>query len=331
MDEAKPARLNVAQLEKGLFGDDDAHSDGLEVGDPRLDAISDAAYKSQYEQAAGLAQAAWSDGVRDIRLVGYQLYGYYLERDVVGLGWSFDQLTSALTTQWPRLGPANKLKCADGSLHWLFQTLVRQLTGHEQLKDERYQRWSTDAGIDAMAAAATAAGPLSAAVEALFPNGKALDKLGNLAGWLRAQEAALRAAAQTARAAAERQAADEHVAAVATAPGSDDAEPRPPTTNGAVMVEGAPPFALLIRKIKLFEQLIGAGDLQKAAVVARDVDQLVQSFDPVLFLPKVFVPFFRLMSKNIESLEPAMMQLEAPTFKSLVQLYHADLEAFADY
>jgi hypothetical protein len=336
MGEPMTTRLNVAALERGLFAPDEAPSAGLEVGDPRLDAVTDAAFKSQYEVAAGLAQEAWSDGVRDIRLIGYLLYGHYLERDVAGLAWTFAQLTDALTTKWDAIGPPHKLKSGDGALNWLFQTLVRQLTGHEKLKDAHYQRWTDEGGTEGFTTAVEAARPLLEAVEARFATGKCLDKLRSLDSWLREQESALRGARErqayeeAARAAVEAAAAQVAAASAAEGPAAANEAAPARAPNGTINIEVAGPFGLLIRKLKLFEELVTRGDMLRAAVVARDVDQLVAQFDPIRFIPQVFVPFFRLMSQNMEQLEPAMSQLEAPTFRPLVQLYHADLDAFAD-
>jgi hypothetical protein len=326
------ARLDVGKLERGLFGANDAASAGLAIGDPRLDAITDAAFKSSYGEAAGLAQQVWNEGVRDVRLVGYLLYGLYLEKDVGALAWVFAQLTAVLTDKWALIGPANKLKSADNALNWLFQTLVRQLEGRDKLKDDKQKAWSSPEGMAAFVAAVTAAGPLIEAVGALLPQGKCLDKARHLNAWLSEQQRALDAAAaerERERDAASAAAAPPPAPVAAGAPAAE-APVRQGNGNGNVTIEGAAPMALLLRKIKLFEQLVGREELQKAAVVARDVDQLVQSFDPIVFLPKIFVPFFRLMSKNMEQLEPMMAQLEAPTFKSLVQLYQADLDAFAE-
>jgi hypothetical protein len=332
MDEPAKARLDMAALTRGLFTEGEAASAGLEVGDPRLDAITDAAFKSDYAEAAALAQAVWASGVRDIRIIGYLVYGYYLEKDIGGLAWLFSQLTAALTSHWEAIGPANKHKSADGGLNWLFQTLVRQLGGHEKLKDETYQRWMTETGQVAFDEAVKASGELLEAVGQKLPSGKCLDKLRNLDGWLREQRSSLRSAGAERQKEAERAAA---VAQAAQATAAKSTAAAAATTaaapsNGAIAVEGAAPLGLLIRKIRLFEQLITRGDLQKAAVVARDVDQLVQSFDPIVFLPKLFVPFFRLMSRNMTELEPLIASLEMPTYKSLVQLYQADLDAFAE-
>jgi hypothetical protein len=335
MDGAPVSPLNLKRLEKGLFSADESPHAGLEIGDPRLDAITDAAFKSNYADASALAQQAWDDGVRDVRLVGYLLYGYYLAKEVAGLPWLFQQITTMLTTSWSVVGPAKKDKPGDGALNWLFQMLVRHVESHEKAKDEAYEQWLTEEGTAGLTEASSAAAVLVVAVEGTLPTGKCLEKLRNLNGWLRTMSASAVQMADRARREAEATAQEEGGDDAQAARGADggshgSATQLAPVARGAITVEGGAPLGLLLRKLKLFGELIERQDLLKAAVVARDIEGLVQAFDPVVFFPKMFVPFFTLMSKNMESLEPAMQSLEMPSYKSLVQLYHADLDAFAE-
>lgn len=322
MNEPRAERLDVAKLERGLFFDE-VPGRTLKLGEMRWDAITDAAFNARYEVAAGLAQKVWSDGVRDVRLVSYLLYGYYLHKRIAGLTWVFGQLTEALTCEWQGLGPEEKLRNADEVLTWLFQKIARQLLDHEKLKDEEYRRWTTEEGANDFAAAALAAAPLLAVLESMFANKKCLHRLQSLEKFLRQHERRLRAAIKV----------PAQPAIVVASPPAEEASASsvsPSTLTLSITVETASPFGLLVRKINLFEQLVVKGELHKAAVVARDIDQLVQRFDPLVFLPTIFMPFFRVMTKNMQALTTAMTQLESAQFKSLVQLYHVDLDAFAD-
>src|SRR5215468_1471083 len=198
MDDPSTARLDLDRLGAGLYRDGEPASPGLELGDLRLDAINDAAFKSNYAEAAALAQGVWDEGIRDVRLLGYLLYGYYLKRDALALPFIFEQLTQTLTTCWDRIGPAKKDKPADGALHWLFTSLIRQL-------DEHYQGWLSPEGMAAFAAAEPAGAELVVEAEKRFAQGKSFDKLRNLSGRLRDIAAALRvpASAEEAPAAAD--------------------------------------------------------------------------------------------------------------------------------
>jgi hypothetical protein len=329
MDDSSTVHLDLARLDAGLYRDDEPASPGLELGDPRLDAVNDAAFKSNYAEAAVLAQGVWDEGIRDVRLLGYLLYGYYLERDVRALPFIFEQLTRTLSTRWDRIGPARKDKPADGALHWLFTSLIRQLDGHERARDERYQGWLGPDGSAAFAAAESAIAALLVEVEQRFARGKCFDKLRNLSGRLRDIAAALRvpAAAEAAPAVVEARspaaAEDRRPATAAAAPAEDG-------RAGAVTVEGGAALGLLLRKLRLFERLVEQNQPLKAAVVARDVEQLLGAFDPIVFFPKLFVPYFRAMTRHGDNLGPMMAGLDQPTYRSLVQLYHADLDAFAE-
>jgi hypothetical protein len=322
MDPIATARFDLARLKAGLYRDDEPASPGLELGDPRLDAITDAAFKSQYAEAAGLALDLWSEGIRDVRLIGYLLYGYFLARGALALPFLFDQLTHTLTVRWDSIGPAKKDKPADGALHWLFSSLIRQLNGHEQARDEHYEAWSTPDGIAAFAAAELAIARLVAEAEKRFATGKCFDKLRNLSGCIRDIGGSLHAPAPSPPA----EAAPAPVASAAPAP-----EPTPAADSrpGAVVVEGGAALGLLLRKLRLFEQLVEHDQLLKAAVIAADLDHVLAAFDPTVFLPKLFVPYFRAMTRHAGSLGPVMADL-LPLHRSLVQLYHADLDAFAE-
>jgi hypothetical protein len=329
MDDPSTAHLDLDRLGAGLYRDGEPASPGLELGDPRLDAINDAAFKSNYAEAAALAQGVWDEGIRDVRLLGYLLYGYYLERDALALPFIFEQLTQTLTTCWDRIGPARKDKPADGALHWLFTSLIRQLDGHEKARDEHYQGWLSPEGMAAFAAAEPAVAALVVEAEKRFAQGKSFDKLRNLSGRLRDIAAVLRvpASAEEAPAAVEDKpaaVAEGERAPEAAAASTDDRRP------GAVTVEGGVALGLLLRKLRLFEQLVQKNEPLKAAVVARDVEQLLGAFDPIVFFPKLFVPYFRAMTRHADNLGPRMAELEQPNHKSLVQLYHADLDAFAE-
>jgi hypothetical protein len=326
MDASSTARLDLDRLGAGLYRDDEPASPGLELGDPRLDAINDAAFRSNYAEAAAQAQAVWDEGIRDVRLLGYLLYGYYLERDVLALPFIFEQLTRTLSTRWEHIGPARKDKPADGALHWLFSSLIRQLDGHEKARDERYQGWLGPEGTAAFAAAEPAIAALVAETEKRFAQGKCFDKLRNLSGRLRDISASLRATAAEAPAVA----AQAPATAEDRRPEAATAAPAEDRRAGAVTVEGGAALGLLLRKLRLFEQLVQQDQPLKAAVVARDVEQLLGAFDPIVFFPKLFVPYFRAMTRHADNLGPMMAELEQPAYKSLVQLYHADLDAFVE-
>src|SRR5262249_35931585 len=163
-----------------------------------------------------------------------------LERDVLALPFIFEQLTRTLTTRWEHIGPARKDKPADGALHWLFSSLIRQLDGHEKARDERYQGWLSPEGTAAFAAAQPAIAALVAQTTQRFPQGKRLDKLRNRSGRLRDIAAALRVPTAEDRPAAEDKPATEDRRSAENSAAVPTEDRRP----GAITVEGGAALGL---------------------------------------------------------------------------------------
>ncbi|GAB4556958.1 MAG: hypothetical protein Tsb0020_00650 [Haliangiales bacterium] len=94
--------------------------------------------------------------------------------------------------------------------------------------------------------------------------------------------------------------------------------------------EEAPAMQLLRRKLRAFETLVERQDVAKAAIVASDLREIVQNFDPVVYLPKLFASYFRLLAASVDELLPYWMDSESPGWQAMEQFYRADLDAFLD-
>lgn len=92
----------------------------------------------------------------------------------------------------------------------------------------------------------------------------------------------------------------------------------------------SPALASLRRKIAGFELLVQRGEFAKAAIVARDVQGIVDRFDPVEFLPSLFAGYFRLMSQRVEQLRPHLDDPDDTPWKALSRFYQADLDGFLE-
>lgn len=92
----------------------------------------------------------------------------------------------------------------------------------------------------------------------------------------------------------------------------------------------SPALASLRRKVAGFERLVQRGELAKAAIVARDVQSIVDGFDPVEFLPSLFAGYFRLMSQRAEQLRPYLDDPDDTPWKALSRFYQADLDGFLE-
>jgi hypothetical protein len=97
--------------------------------------------------------------------------------------------------------------------------------------------------------------------------------------------------------------------------------------GGSITIEGSPALLQLVRRIQAFQTLCKRGELRKAAVVADSVLTTLDAFDPRVFFPSLFLPFFSLLSENAEEIEQAMSDRDSLTFKSLQQLMQVDISA----
>lgn len=87
----------------------------------------------------------------------------------------------------------------------------------------------------------------------------------------------------------------------------------------------------LSRKLKIFEALIEKNDYLKAAIVANDIDHLVENFDPLNYFPKLFAKYFSMFAKHVTALTEQYENKKSLQIKALERLYRTDLEMFLDW
>ena len=126
---------------------------------------------------------------------------------------------------------------------------------------------------------------------------------------------------------AERAARDAEVAAVQAEESPAEAEPSGKGVRSISVPENEP-FRLLRRKMAAFQKLVSAGEHQRAAIVAADLLQIMDHFDPRLYLPSLFRKFFRVLSLVGNDLTPHMTERTDLSYKALLQLYQVDLDYF---
>ncbi|MCE2983348.1 MAG: hypothetical protein LW832_07265 [Parachlamydia sp.] len=84
-------------------------------------------------------------------------------------------------------------------------------------------------------------------------------------------------------------------------------------------------------KLKVFEELIEKNNYLKAAVVAKDIDHLIENFDPLSYFPKLFAKYFSLFAKHVTALSEQYDKKDSLQVKALEKLYRTDLELFMDW
>ena len=85
---------------------------------------------------------------------------------------------------------------------------------------------------------------------------------------------------------------------------------------------------LFLKKLAAFERLVQRSEYKKASIIADDVARTLESFNPLLYFPKLFISHFSLVAKHIEPIEMERGESESPLNRILEKLYQADLDAF---
>ena len=147
----------------------------LPTADARLSEISERVIGGEYLRAAQDVDALHEEGIYDARLVGYHLYGAYLERGIAGLQDVLRAAGKTISDNRAAFTPVRKRELfLDGSLHWLFATMARQFERGEQLRDENWKRWMEPAGLAFLQGARLAHEALQKQLTALLPRSRAM-------------------------------------------------------------------------------------------------------------------------------------------------------------
>ena len=323
-ESAAPQPLRLDLLTMQLAPSDRPPLDAI---DPRLEEISGLVTKGEYLQAAAGAERLWVDGFYDVRVIGTYLYGVFLEQGFPGIPVVFQGILQLLTVHWSLVGPPDKKEhFADVALQWLFKTLVRQLEHLEKSKDAQWRTWSEGESRLALQETIELCPDIEMALTQTFKEPRSLSRFHFLRTWLR--ELQRTTATQIVDIRHESgDAQDLGAEGEGQAQSSGEVVSAPPAVPGVPAVENSPALMQLLQKLEAFAELVERQDFVRAAVIATDVEQVLASFDPRVYLPKLFSRYFLLFSQNVESIEP-YLGAESLSFKVLTELYRVDLDAF---
>ncbi|MGZ3460707.1 MAG: type VI secretion system protein IglI family protein, partial [Archangium sp.] len=189
-----------------------------------------------------------------------------------------------------------------------------------RLKDQTWQSWAAPANREPLQQALTLSEEIFSAFGRAMPRNGCEAPFRRLTQWMEGHLQSLPAAAPLAEPAPP---ADE--------PEEEAARPEPrrsaPVAAGPTLPV-SPALAQLLSKLAAFDTLVEREDFQRASVVAADVLQVVEHFDPRVYLPALFSRFFAGLSTHAEQVEPLLQGTESLSFRALDQLYRVDLETF---
>jgi hypothetical protein len=294
----------------------EAEAPDLESSDDRLGKVNDLVSAGSYVDAARAAEAMLKEGLYDVRVVGPYLLGLFLDSGLKAMPALFLSLSCMLLRNWQFFGPRERKDVfTDGGLRWLLKLLIKHVEHHERMKDETWQRWRAPENREALEQALALSEEIFSALSRLMPRNGCEASFRRLTQWMEGHLQSLPAPAPT---------ADE--------PEETEETPSQPEARAAAVagpsIAVSPALGQLIRKLAAFDTLVERGEFQRASVVAADVLNVMDHFDPRVYLPALFSRFFSGLSTHAEQVEPLLQTTETLSFRALDQLYRVDLDAF---
>lgn len=319
----------------------------LPVNDPRLQDLSASMTRGDYRAVGEQVEALLRDGIYDLRPLGGYLMALYLEQGIRGLAAGLAGATVVVGPHFESFGPRKRRASAlDTALTWFGQNLLKLLRRAETEKNATWKAWRDPRNVEPMMESFEHLQALMKALEARVPNAHALEPLQELgrqiasyvelvAEGLESKQAPDPAAEyDDGDAAAE---ADAPTNLPATVPKEERREAsKSPMSAGrgagteTLTLQVSPALGQLLRQIAAFERLVARRRFERAAIIAADVQETLDHFDPLIMLPEVVAPFVRAMATHIEEIEPMLEQREGLAWRSLLQLYRVDLEGFVE-
>lgn len=305
------------------------------------------------QQAADLLRA----NVYDLRLACVYMVGLFVERGVAHLPELLRCTRRLLANELvapPTLRSAPRV--LDTTLQWLFQTLITHIQFHARQRDETWVQWLRDGPPAVPNEIGDELEELARELGEIVDEPASTGPLSWIGRWARGDLTRARSQA-AARDATERAAAEAAAPAPEREPGPEPLEPEPGLVLDEPEAEAyepsrddpsfdarhvtalvrpdpseleSPALASLRRKLDGFQRLVERGDFARAALIARDVQCIIERFDPVEFLPSLFAGYFRAMVERLDELRPHLEQADDTPWQVLTRFYRTDLEGFLD-
>jgi hypothetical protein len=360
----------VAEIPERLLDGRLAAASGAEdaASATRIAYAAQLAERGDHAAAAREAATLIEAGIHDIRLIGFYLFGLFVQRGIVQLPALLARVTALITDELEVLRPERrKLQVVNSAAAWLFEHVSAQLMFRAKQRDATWDAWcgERDGGLpDAIAAgcsklidaleqmidAPLAAVPLARirrwaledlrramarreAAASVPPAAVVVGAKPNDAGRDDDDEAEVNASDATASwSALDNQSADAYDAVVAVGntvpPRTRDAGP--PRAGDEPVAAGSPALTVLQAKLAGFQTLVARRELARAAVVAGDLRATLASFDPITYFPSMFAAYFKTLHQVIDELGPYLDASDQPAWHALESYYRADLRAFIE-
>lgn len=302
--------------------DDTSQPVNLSIGSPELDLMRDLADRNDYTSILELTEELSERGVYDIRLLIYGVYGEFISNKLIGLPELYDTASLIFTAAWHAIGPDQKREIyAKNSLSWLFTQILIDLETVQLESGEEWTHWLTSLTHEDVAFLQNG---LSSTVELIS------DTIGELTSSVGAKVRAIcdwiaELAHCIPEPISERVEPDQVLSQEL-----GDALPSVQPDENTFSFSGSPHLKILLDKIQVFEHVLSNGEMLKAAVIANDINQIMDNFDPRLYFPELFSSYFYHLVGNINPITELMDMRDTPQWIAIHNLYSVDIDRFRD-
>jgi hypothetical protein len=301
----------------------------LDPSDPRLDEIVNLAHGGDYAEASERSAAVLAEGILDIRVVCFHLYGAVWERGLTGLADALPALRTVLQRHWEFLSPLQGLeKHVSSSLSWLLRQSVEKTLRHEEeRRSVRWAAWTAELDRKFPAELAEATDRLRDSLQERLGSagGPLFERLDSLRAWLD-------------RVGDQFDASAEEQTPIEVEIKSDLGNDIPPLTPAAAVAAAVPlelgssyHLDILIRKLAAFERLVEAEKFSRAALLMDDINATLSDFDPRLFFPLLFQRYCALLVQHIGEISGYEEYRGSPEWQAMQDLLKVDIDGFVEF
>ena len=320
---------------------------GLDTIDPRFTDIATLVQGGDYVEAAAKSEAILVEKNYDVRIIGYFLYGHFIEQGLPAFADVYLCLTDLLQDNIDALGPVkNREKHIQTILNWLMKQIIKTLQYEEEKNSVSYRKWISGVSSDRVQETLDVSNKLRRVLGPVLEDaaGPILDGMTKINNWLQSfqrlvyrepepepEEDKEPEAAETAGEPEEAEAEEGIEREERREDRKRSYRSAPEMDEEMAGVEGSYHLKILIKKLEAFDHLISAQKYASAALVADDINAIIANFDPRIYFPNLFVRFALMFAANINNLTAYAEYKESPAWQALQELYKVDLESFVDF
>jgi hypothetical protein len=298
----------------------------LQIDAPELETMRALADSNEYQGISQLCMQLSGREIYDIRFLIYALYADFEDRGLLRLDESFDDLIDILKRCWEQIGPADRRdKYAKNSVSWLLKQIFIDL---QTLQIEDGESWAgllESCSQDHMSLIIDRAEGIKAPLNERLEDaaGPSFINLKELIDWLTEFKSLLPTPEP------EGLIGDDDVDSLPSVEATTNFSQTPALSSWQIS-SGSVHLEILNRKLALFQEVLAQGEMVKAAVIAMDVNQLLESFDPKKYFPDLFSSYFTNMVNYGDEINGIIEMSGSPNWQALVNLYEVDLDKFKD-